>query len=105
MSRFKIGQKVVALTANATGELVKGKTYEVCGFSACKGCGEPTIYLVGMVRRAGISHPKCGTVSETMRENYLESFFAPLQNTADAIEYRLSVSIPELIEVKEYQSQ
>jgi len=110
MSRFKIGQEVIALHSWLQCGILKDEHYIVDGFVCCKQCGRPYIYIknVDVVANTHCSSADdkdgCG-YSTKERANFSETAFAPLQNFSDAVEYRLSVSIPELIEVKEYQNQ
>jgi len=95
MSRFKIGQKVVAI--KGTRIIIKGNTYTIDGFSCCPGCGLSTVYLL---ENKDICNSRCDGKSGcnyleiSVRSNWAEILFAPLSNIADVIEYRLSVSIP-----------
>lgn len=93
MSRFKIGQKVVALVDDTKPVYFKkGDTLTVRGH--CKG-----------FRGFSSTTEVDGLYFEESPEAYDARYFAPLENIADAIEYRLKVSIPELIEIKEVQHQ
>lgn len=104
MSRFKLGQRVVAVRTNNANNIIKNSEYIVDGFGCCSTCGEPCIYLKGFDRIATLTH-NGGHKEARTREKYLERNFAPLSNISDAVEYRLSVSIPELTEIKELQNQ
>lgn len=106
MSRFKIGQKVVAIKDHSQGVFKKGDEFIVDGFTCCPSCGNPCIYLNGKteVVKWHCRPMGCGA-NYILRESFSEFMFAPLQNNADAIEYKISVSIPELITIKEYQNQ
>lgn len=103
MSRFKLGQRVVAIVNQSQGVFKKGDEFVVDGFACCSQCGSPCINLVGFDRIVN-SICECRQ-KKIIREMYTEKLFAPLSNISDAIEYRLSVSIPELTEIKELQNQ
>lgn len=107
MHRFKVGQKVVALGDSKAGLFKKGDVMEVESLSCCPKCGTATIYLKGIYQLVTLScHVTgCGSKQIGVIPNYREISFAPLQNNADAIEYKLTVAIPELTEIKEYQNQ
>lgn len=109
MTKFKIGETVIARHSNISGEIVKGKEYIVDGFTCCSGCGIPCLYLKGMTRIAnlicGNSHHGCGYKKLHTRECYAESCFEKPISLAETTEYKLKVSIPELIEIKEPQLQ
>lgn len=108
MARFKIGQKVVALE-KVSDVIKKGEIYIVDGYHCCPGCGLPCIFVKDInVRCASpclLDKGGCGYVEYGVRASFEEVIFAPLTNIADAIEYRLKVSIPELTEIKEVQHQ
>lgn len=105
MNRFKVGQKVVALKTHADGEFKKGEIYIIDGFSCCPMCGRATVYLLNHNEIVNSTCTICGHKDKEVRVNFYESNFAPIENIADAIEYKMKVSIPELIEIKEYQNQ
>jgi len=103
MSRFKIGQRVVCIDSIPTKYLKKGATYVINGFYACPDCGVLCVKLECFTNPVNSECLSCGHTSITDRPIYRESRFAPLSNIADAVEYRLSVSIPELTKIKEHQ--
>lgn len=113
MARFKIGEKVAA--KYSCGSIKKDKTYIIQGFHCCLGCGLPCVRLKGLNEICKStctgtqgSTTGCGYKESNIREAYWEGMFAPLQNIADAIQYKAAVSIPELIrelEVTETQMQ
>lgn len=110
MARFKIGQKVVAIRANSTNNITKGNIYTIEGFNCCPKCGDTNVFLIEKKKVYSYitcvkSRGGCGHVDLNARDRYDEKLFAPLANTADAIEYKMKVSIPELIEIKETQLQ
>jgi len=106
MSRFKIGQRVVAVINHSDDSFIKGREYIVDGFSCCDNCGRPYICLRGFNEIVRTQDFKgCNHLNNPRRQSYYENAFAPLSNIADAVEYRLSVSIPELTEVKIEQLQ
>lgn len=105
MPRFKIGQRVVAIRDHSQGLFKKGDEFIVDGFMCCPKCGEPCVYLTEFNDiEDGFKHSACGfRIFEPTRVGYAESSFAPLHNHGEAIEYRLSVSLPELTEIKKEQ--
>ena len=109
MHRFRIGQKVVALYNHSLGRFKKGDEFTVESLTCCPSCGTNFIILSELKKIVnsecnGKRFSGCGFTQLRVRQRYNEICFAPLQNNADAIEYRLNVSIKEL-EVKEYQNQ
>lgn len=108
MHRFKVGQKVVALetvrsTYNDTG-IYKGQVYEVSGLCCCEKCGKERIMIKGETVKLRVVCLRCNYGHESivaLDQNY----FAPIENIADAVHYKLTVAIPELTEIKEYQNQ
>ena len=94
MSRFKIGQRVVAVKSNPSGNIVKGKEYTIDGFSSCINCGEPSVYLLGYDTIIISTHGGCGH-SAIEREKYLECRFAPLQSFGEQIEESISKEAEE----------
>lgn len=106
MHRFKAGDKVVAVRDHSQKDFLKGQIYTILSLGCCSNCGYETVVLseisyISIVQRCdqGCNHRVYNKVRMYGARN-----FAPLQNNADAIEYRLNVSIKEL-EVKEYQNQ
>lgn len=108
MSRFKIGQRVVAVRSHKLGDFKKGDEFIIDGFGCCPKCGIACVYLKGMDKEADIDCSACGNESVIIgRVLYREECFAPLTSLSDAIEYRLKVSEPELeaLRVKEVSVQ
>ena len=108
MSKFKVGDEIVAIRTHSGGDYVKGEHYTVDGFTVCPNCGYPCIYLKGYnkIGTPGHTYKGCGWISiEKQRIFYGESNFEKLMEFSDAIEYKLKVSIPELTEIKELQNQ
>lgn len=111
MARFKIGQKVVAIRSHTDGSFKKGVVYILDGFSSCPNCGAQTIHLKGYEERINFvcNHHYGGcnmaVTARNVRSMFFIESFAPLHFSADAIEYKLKVSIPELTEIKETQLQ
>lgn len=104
MHRFKIGQKVVAIRDHSKRLYIKGKTYTIETLWSCQNCfveGVSLSEVGGTVKSRCVG---CGAISID-RLTFFESSFAPLQSTSDACQYKLKVSIPELITIKEYQEQ
>lgn len=109
MSKFKFGDEVVAIKGCGQ-PIKKGNHYIIDGFACCPNCGMACVYIKGF-NRVGIlicSNAErtsgCGYESKE-RENYDEATFEKLISLAETTEYRLRVSIPELIEIKEPQLQ
>lgn len=108
MHRFKVGQKVVALVNRrstlGTVSIEKGREYTVIGLTCCQSCGKPEVIIKGQNAKVMCECGKCKHESPRTA-SFNQDHFAPLQNNADAIEYKLKVSIPELTEIKELQNQ
>ena len=107
MHRFKVGQEVVAIKNHQQGDFKKGDEFIVDGLTCCPKCGRYRIQLIGFYRIVNTFHGDggCNYVTENVRESFAEIAFVPKQSLSDAIEYRLSVSIPELTEIKIEQLQ
>lgn len=110
MSRFKIGEKVIALTNpkdRTCQPRKRGEIYPVLDIMFCCKCGEEKINIVGSIDHTVFGkHNRCSCGSRIL--NYglywtAVKHFAPLTSLSDAIEYRLKVSEPELeaLRVKE----
>jgi len=97
MSKFKIGERVVFKRT--------GKEYIVDGFSCCQGCGEPTIHCRGHNYILHQPCDDCGHINYDVRYQGYERNFEKLISVAACIEYKLSVSLPELTKIKELQNQ
>lgn len=100
MHRFKVGQKVVAIRNSDTWK--SGQVFTVEFLSCCIKCGEPNIKLTEL---NGIGVNCCACDTRLNHHEFHERNFAPIQSTTDAIEYKMKVSIPELITLKQYQEQ
>lgn len=106
MHRFKVGQKVVAIINGA--HIKKDKIYTVSRLLCCPNCG---FTFISVEEITTIINSFCGACNHNRHKdnfephNCSEKLFAPLQNNADAVEYKLKVSIPELTEIKELQNQ
>jgi len=108
MHRFKVGQEVVAVKRNIVSNIKIGDEFTVEGLTCCPGCGDAEIFLKGKTKIYDVtscSPNGCNQHSYNVRESYAESAFAPKQSLSEAIEYRLTVSIPELTEIKTPQLQ
>jgi len=105
---FSPGQKVIALKTHTseagTLNIIKGHQYTIGNLSCCPKCGWPTVSVTEVNYNTRMEHQDCGHVynSELV---FLEGWFAPLSTTSDAIEYKLTVSIPELTEIKRIKEQ
>ncbi len=85
MSRFKIGQKVVAIRDHSQGIYKKGDEFIVDGFNCCPGCGLQCIFLKGKNSVGGSACTICGIIDEKVRESFGERNFAPLQSFGEQI--------------------
>ena len=95
MSRFKIGQRVVAIRDHSKGEYKKGDEFIVEGFDCCPGCGLPCLFLDSKRRATESSCNICRTVEFDVRESYGERNFAPLQSFGEQIEESISKEAEE----------
>lgn len=106
MSKFKFGEEVVCVVGRS-----KGKHFIVDGFTCCPKCGRPCVYLKGYnevcnMRCASRGDlPGCENLDCGVREYYDEALFEKLISLGETTEYRLRVTIPELIEIKDPQLQ
>jgi hypothetical protein len=95
MSRFKIGQRVVAVRNHSKGEFNKGDEFIIDGFACCPKCGIRCVYLFGKNDDCGSQCTNCNTHYITIRECYGESIFAPLQSFGEQIEESISKEAEE----------
>lgn len=49
MSKFKLGQEIIAIENHPQGWFKKGDEFIVDGFNCCNKCGAPSVYLKGLV--------------------------------------------------------
>ena len=84
MSKFKLGQEIVAIKYQPEGKFKKGDEFIVDGLSCCNKCGLPCVYLKGLYNNVRNIHSACGG-RFSGREMFAESDFAPKQSFADSI--------------------
>lgn len=105
---FKVGEKVVAVetTTKPFGKITAGQTYVVTNVRYCEACGIQAV-AIGQIS-PGVYNSKCfcGTKKLNQLENWWHSgrFTRPI-SLSSCIEYKLKVSLPELVELKELQNQ
>ena len=95
MSRFKIGQRVVAVKDQSQGRFKKGDEFTIDGFTCCPHCGIQCVYLD---ERTKIIRSLCGICDNRYnagRQNYAERLFAPLQSFGEQIEESISKEAEE----------
>ncbi len=100
MSRFKIGQSVVALKTHSSGVFKEGDVVTVDGFCCCPECGLSCLYLVGKTELCN-SECKCSFVERGVRECFNEANFAPLQSFGDHIAETIIQELTPFIELSE----
>jgi len=111
MSKFKLGQEVVALVTYLPTNIIKGNIYIVDGFTCCPGCGLPCINLKGRQKLYNSICQKeskgCGYREIAVRERYSENAFTDLISKEECAEYKSKISQPELeaLKIKEVQLQ
>ena len=105
MSKFKLGDKVIAIKNHSKGDYKVGDEFIVTGFSCCPGCGEPTIRISGKDEIVNSSCRICKFLECFVVNNYFETSFEKPISISECIEYKLKVSLPELTELKELQNQ
>lgn len=108
--RFKVGQKVVAILSHRGGFFNKGDVLTVHSLTCCENCGLPGVTVAEITEITNVSCTGwvlkgCGHVTNNVRMMFMEKCFAPLSSTSEACEYKMKVSIPELLTIKEYQEQ
>lgn len=96
MSRFKIGQRVVAVLNQPQGRFKKGDEIVVDGFTCCPSCGILCIYLVGFNKLSNSECGECSKIDSATRECYEEASFAPIQSFGEQIEEQLSKEANEV---------
>lgn len=103
---FKIGQKVVCVDDKSrTGRRVyveAGNIYTITGFCACLKCGIAKVYLKENKERYE-NYCMCGNI-KTDVARFDVNRFRPLISKSECISYKLTVSLPELTELKELQN-
>ena len=106
MSReMKIGDKVLCIESSNPSGVQSGAEYTIDGFSACRNCGSPTLFLKEMTRFFDSQpHKSCGHRSLPGRETYDKSRFI-LPDLASLSKHRTEVSAKELLTITELQSQ
>jgi hypothetical protein len=101
MSRFKIGQSVVALKTHSSGVFKEGDVVTVDGFVCCPGCGELCIYLSGKNDIVDSGCSRCNFEENSVRECYFEINFTPLQSFGDHIAETIIQELTPFIELSE----
>lgn len=98
MSRFKIGQRVVAVIDHRQGFFKKGDEFVVGGFSCCPQCGLPCVYLKNFYKIANsVCNKGCSYREEGVRECYAERNFAPIQSFGEQIAEQITKEVEEVI--------
>jgi len=101
---WKIGDEIIAIINHSQGHFKIGDKFIIDGFTCCEGCGEPCVYLKGRNRQSISNCVSCN--NQTKKQiNYASSCFQKPISLSSCIEYKLKVSIPELVELKELQNQ
>jgi hypothetical protein len=96
---YKKGDRIVSLGDHSQGTFKRGDEFICEGFSACPSCGDATTYLSGL-NEICRSVCKCGFSENGVRQNYKAKSFIKKPSHGELTEYRLSVSAPELTEIK-----
>jgi hypothetical protein len=100
---YKKGDRIVAVRDGVTTPIKKGDEFICDGLTACPNCGVLCTYLVRYNKICNSSCTKgfgCGYLDPDTRENYFASGFIKKPSHGELTEYRLSVSAPELTEIK-----
>jgi len=101
MSKFKLGEKIVAIKNHYAGRFKIGDIFIVDGFACCPKCGTQGIFLKGLnPNMSGTKCVPCNIIISEPLNCYRESNFEKLISLGETTEYRLKVSIPELTEIK-----
>jgi len=102
MSRFKIGQRVVAVKDHSQGEFKKGDEFIVDGFSCCENCGKQRINLLGFDSPTTIRCKNgCDHIGSYKRIEFSKYLFAPLQSFGDHIAETIIQELTPFIELSE----
>lgn len=105
MSNFKIGDKVICVREHSRGWVTKGKEYIIDGFSCCPNCNQALVFLKGHNEIRPMKLRCCQISVGCVRQFFAASLFEKPISLSACIEYKLKVSIPELVELKELQNQ
>lgn len=109
MSKFKFGETVVAKLNLMKGDEVvskKGDEHIVDGFACCPKCGHSAINIQAFPFKANVDLNCCnGGSLHDVRPLFSEDSFEKPISLFEGISYRMKVTIPELVKIKEYQNQ
>lgn len=90
MKRFKVGDKVIALTnplSKASQPRIKGSIYEVKEVIFCSKCGEQVINLGFETQNIMFHHTECGNKQHTLGLYWTASkYFAKVDEFDEALE-------------------
>lgn len=84
MSKFKIGDEIVAIKNHSLGRFKIGDEFIVDGFSCCPNCGKRTIYLKG-INLIVNTNCYCECVMKSVRAQYAESSFEKKKSFGQSI--------------------
>lgn len=92
MSKFKIGDEIVAIKNHSLGRFKIGDEFIVDGFSNCPNCGTQNIYLKGFDLIVD-TRCNCEFLIRSVRRQYAEDCFEKKKSFGQSITEKISEEI------------